>query len=93
MITIKKIKNILREMNVASSGDIRGLGNVTGTAGGGNTGNIDTWINQNITGSTENNQAHHNFAKSSHFDLHKELENNDINPKDKRKKIVIKQEN
>jgi hypothetical protein len=87
MITLKKIKNIIREQNFASYGGIRGLGAVTGEAGGGVTGTNTNWINQNIQGSQENTDNHQQLYQW-HADLHDEIEDNDLNPKDKGKKIL-----
>ena len=50
MISLRKIKSIIREQNFASYGGVRGLGIVTGEAGGGPEGPNTNWINQNIQG-------------------------------------------
>ena len=92
MITLKKIKNIIHEQNFASSGYIRGIGAVTGIAGAGQEGPNYNWINQNVQGSQENTDNHQQFYQQWHADLHDEIEENDINPKDRGKKVRVKQQ-
>lgn len=92
MISLKKIKSIIREQNFASYGGVRGLGAVTGEASGGTEGPNYNWINQNTQGSQENTDNHQQIYQQYHADLHDEIEDNDLNPKDKRKKILNKQE-
>lgn len=91
MLPLYKIKYIIKENNFSSYGGIRGLGAVTGESGGGSTGLNVNWINQNIQGSQENTDSHQEIL-SQHQDLHDEIESNDLNPKDKGKKIKITQE-
>jgi hypothetical protein len=91
MITLSKIKYIIRENNFSSYGGVRGLGAVTGESSGGPEGTNLNWINQNIQGSQENTDSHQEIL-SQHQDLHDEIESNDLNPKDKGKKIKITQE-
>jgi len=102
MITLKKIKSIIKESNFASYGGIRGLGAVTGEAGSATNppGMNTVWIGQCATGAQENTDAHqalqddHNQMHGSNddYDLHNEIEDNDLNPKDKGKRIRIQTE-
>lgn len=86
MISIKKIKSIIRESNFASYGGVRGLGAVTGDAAGGATGPLVNWITQNNTQSQNNTDAHQSLVADNN-NLHTEIEDNDLNPKDANKKV------
>jgi len=91
MISLRKIKSIIREQNFSSYGGVRGLGIVTGESGGGPEGPNTNWINQNIQGSQDHGDLHQDLL-DDHNDLHAEIEGNDLNPKDKGKKVEIKTE-
>jgi hypothetical protein len=90
MITLSKIKSIIREQNFASSGFVRGLGAVTGDPGGPDP--IDNMIAQNQADAQTNTDNHQQLYQQWHADLHGEIEDLDLNPKDKGKKITFQQE-
>lgn len=78
----------MNETNTAAMGGIRGLGMVTGEAGGGQTGMNDAWINQNGAESQQNTNLHQSLV-NDHNDLHDEIESNDVSPKSGKKLRIV----
>ena len=64
MITLSKIKSIIREQNFAASGFIRGLGAVTGDPGGPDP--IDNMIAQNQADAQTNTDNHQQLYQQWH---------------------------
>lgn len=67
---------------------MRGLGAVTGEAGGGAPGVNDGWIAQTSGEQLQVVNLVQNWV-NDHMDLHAEIEGNDLNPKDGNKKVKV----
>lgn len=93
-MNIKRIKEIIREGNFASSGMIRGIGAVTGESGSatGEPGMNTSWIDRTASEQEEHTQASQGL-RDYHNDLHNEIEDNDLNPKNgsRRARVVVTQ--
>ena len=75
----------MKEGNFASSGEIRGLGSVSGNPANAE---VSGYFDKSSTETNDRNSSIQQLV-DKHVDLHNEIESNDINPKDGNKKVKV----